>query len=413
MANGRPSTTTRTVIWTIAVLVVLLVFYLAHFATRTVLEVRAFTVSRGFIRSTVPTNGKVQPIVNFEAHAPFPGLVRALYVHEGDKVPAGKLLLTMDSADAETRLQQARAALAGAQSNEQALVAGGTPEERYSFTGQVAQAQAEEASAAQQLATLQSLASQGAASPSEVAQAQSRLSADRANLQVLQQRQGARQNSPGLPQARAQVEEAQAAVSAAEDAISKSTVHAPFAGTVYSLSASQTEYAQQGDRLLEIADLDRMEVVAYFDEPDIGKLVQGQPVIITWVAKPGETWHGHVLRLPSTVTAYTTRNVGQVICTLDNAPDGLLPDTNVDVTVTTNSVADVVFVPREALHTEGGLNYVYKVVHGSLKRVAVTVGTFNLTQEQVISGVDAGDVVALGSISGQPLTSGTAVKILQ
>jgi len=296
--------------------------------------------------------------------------------------------------------------------NQKTLAAGGAPEERYTFTGQLTQARTEQQNATQSLATLQQLAAKGAASPSEVAQAQSRLDSDRASLQVLEQRLAARNSSPNLAQAQAEVAQAQAAVAGAEDAIGKGAVRAPFAGTVYSLSASKSQYVQQGDRLLQIADLNHMEVLAYFDEPDIGKLSLGQPLTITWVAKPNQTWHGHITRLPATVVTYTTRNVGQLICSIDDPHDGLLPDTNVDVTVTTNNVNDALFVPREALHTEQGLNFVYKVVHGSLRRSEVMVGSIlNLTQVQILSGVNTGDVVALGAIGGQPLTDHTAVQI--
>ncbi len=413
MAIGRSNTGTRITVWTVAVLVVTLVFYLAHIATRTVLQVRAFTVARGPIRSSVSTNGKVQPVANFEAHAPFPGLIRALYVHEGDQVPAGKLLLTMDDADATARLAQARAALAGAQANEKAVAAGGVPEERYSFAGQIEQARTERDAAAQSVATLEQLAAKGAASPSEVAQAKTRLASDQANLDVLTQRQTARSSPPNLAQAQAQVTEAQAAVAASADALNRSNVHAPYAGTVYSVLASQSEYVQQGDRLLQMADLNHMEVVAFFDEPDIGKLQLGQPVTITWVAKPGQIWHGHIKRLPATVITYTTRNVGELTCSIDDPHDGLLPATNVDVLVTTNNVQDALFVPREALHTEEGLTYVYKVIRGALKRSPVSIGNLNLTQVQILSGVAPGDVVALGAINGQPLVNGTAVELLK
>ncbi len=412
MAQGRPSQRRTIVVWTVAVLVVALVFYLAHIATRTVLQVRAVPVTRGSLRNTVTTNGKVQPVDNFEAHAPFAGIVRALYVHEGDQVPAGKLLLAMDDTEAQSRLLQARATLTGAEASEKALAAGGAPEDRYSFSGQLQQAQTEEQSAEQALRTLQQLAAPCAASPSEVTQAQTRLAGDQANLQVLQQRKAARSNPATLPQAAAEVAEARAAVTAAEAAIEQSQVRAPFAGTVYSVAAMQTEYAQQGDRLLQMADLNRLEVLAYFDEPDIGKLQLGQPVVITWVAKPDESWRGTITRLPSTVVTYTTRNVGEVICSIDGSHDGLLPDTNVNLLVTTKDVSDVLYVPREALHTEQGRTFVYKVVRGSLKRSAVTVGSLNLTQIQILSGVSVGDVVALGALGGQPLVQGAPVKVL-
>ncbi len=417
MPNGNPSRNTRILIWTVAVLLVALVFYLAHLATRTVLQVRAFTVARGSIRSTLATNGKVQPVTNYESHAPFPGLIDRVLVHEGDRVAAGQLLVAMNEADARTRLAQARASLAGALANQQAVAGGGSPEERYTFGGQLDQARTEAESAAQALATLEKLQANGAASPSEVAQAQSRANNDQANVRVLEQRQAARSHSPNLQQAEAEVAEARAAVAGAEDAMGKGAVRAPVAGTVYSLAATASQYVQQGDRLLQMADLNQMKVLAYFDEPDLGKLSVGQPVTITWVARPGAVWHGHITHMPATVVTYTTRNVGELICSIDDLDrhvhEGLLPDTNVDVTVTTSSVNDALFVPREALHTEQGLTYVYKVVHGSLKRSQVTVGSLNLTQVQIRSGVGSGDVVALGSVGGQPLTNGVAVDVLR
>jgi HlyD family secretion protein len=396
-------------VWLASAVLVCGVFYIARALTRTTLDVRVYTVTRGSIKSTLSTNGKMEPTFNYEAHAPFAGLVKTLTVHEGDLVSKGQLLLTIDDADARVRLQAAIAALDGARLEASAISEGGTPEERLTLNGDTAHAQAELSQAEQNLATYKKLAAQGAASPSEVAAAQARVDNDQASLHLLGQRKTGRYGDGDLTHARATVEQAQAQVAAAEEAIANANVRAPFAGTVYSLAVARTEYVQQGDRLLQIADLSKMDVVAYFDEPDIGKLHVGQPVTITWVAKPDATWHGHISRLPATVMAYTTRNVGEVYCTIDDAGGALLPNTNVNVTVTTANVADTLYVPREALHSEGGLSYVYQVVHGKLKRTLVTVGNLNLTQIQINSGLHPGDVVALGSTTAQPLVDGVQV----
>ena len=71
--------------------------------TRTRLPIRVATVQRGDIVSTFSTNGIVEPISNFEAHAPYAGLVKAVFVHEGDRVPEGKLLVEMDNTEGLTR----------------------------------------------------------------------------------------------------------------------------------------------------------------------------------------------------------------------------------------------------------------------------------------------------------------------
>ena len=91
----------------------------------------------------------------------------------------------------------------------------------------------------------------------------------------------------------------------------RTSVHAPSAGTVYSLNVNATEFAEQGKLLLQMADLHQERVRAYFDEPEIGKLAVGQPILIKWDAKPGMVWHGHIERIPITVITYGTRNVGE------------------------------------------------------------------------------------------------------
>ena len=103
-----------------------------------------------------------------------------------------------------------------------------------------------------------------------------------------------------------------------------------------------TEDKEQGSLLLQMADLEKERVRAYFDEPEIGHLAVGQPILIKWDAKQGKVWHGHIVRVPVTVTVITngTRTVGEVLVQIDGDDGGLLPDTNVTVTVTTSSESD-------------------------------------------------------------------------
>jgi len=98
---------------------------------------------------------------------------------------------------------------------------------------------------------------------------------------------------------------------------------------------------------------------------------------------------------------------------INDGNSGLLPDTNVTVTVTISSDPNALSVPREALHSENGKTFVYKVVKNTLKRTYVTIGTINLTQVGVLSGLAEGDQVATGSVNGQPLQEGISVKVVR
>jgi multidrug resistance efflux pump len=58
------------------------------------------------------------------------------------------------------------------------------------------------------------------------------------------------------------------------------------------------DFVPMGAELLHVADLKRMEIQAFFDEPDIGELAVGQPVRIVWDARPEDLWTGHIKRAP-------------------------------------------------------------------------------------------------------------------
>jgi len=414
MATQRTATIRSGWLWTGVIITLLLVFYIAHRLTRTTLPVRAATVVRSSLRSTTSTNGVVDPVSRYEATAPFPGIIKAIYVHEGDQVPSGKLLLSMDDTDARAKLATALANLKGAQAAYDATVNGGTQEELLSLNGQLQSAMMDRAQAQNSLTTLEKLQMQGAASASEVAAAKDRLAAANNSLAVLQKKKTDRYGSTDVAHAKASLEDAQAAYAAALQVVNQANVKAPFPGTVYSIPFKATEFVEQGKTLLEMADLKKMQVLAYFDEPEVGRLKQGMPVQITWDARPDLEWHGHIERVPSTIIRYQeTRNVGQAVIAIDDADGQLLPNTNVTVKVTISDSVNVLNVPRDALHTEQGKFYVYRIVDGVLRRTQVTTGASNITQIEILSGLNEGDAVALGTTNGQPLSDGAVVNILQ
>jgi HlyD family secretion protein len=407
-SNGRAR---PLILWTLAAILLVIVFFLVRRLTREELPLRVAQATMQDLITTDSTNGKVEPQHNFEAHAPAPGTVKSLYVHAGELVPKGKLLLSLDDADAVAHSVGALASLRGAQANYQATEQGGTQEERYLLADELAKAQMHRDQAQHDLDALRKLAAQGAAAPSEVASAQQRLDAANTSLATLEKRQTARYSSADIAHSMADLEQAQAAYSAASTVVADSNVRAPFAGTVYSLPVSVSEYVHPGDMLLQMADLTKLQVRAYFDEPELGALHAGQPATIVWDALPNRAWHGRILSMPSTIISYTTRNVGEVLLSVDDADGKLLPSTNVKVTVTEQKLDNVLTIPREALHSENGKDYVY-LLHGkTLRRQQVTKGALNLTQVQIVKGLAENATVALSTTNGEPLAERVPVHI--
>ena len=381
--------------------------------TRETVEIRAAAVNHQNLLSTVSTNGRVEPVDIFQAHAPAPGVVAKIFVEVGQKVKTGDLLIRMDDADATSRLATATATLRTAEANLHDLQQGGTQDERIGLNSDLNRAQMQQQQAVKDLAALKQLQQKGAASASEVIAAEQRLQSANASLDVLKTRTTQRYGASDLARAQAQVEEAKAAVAAAQNSYAAVNIRSPLAGTVYSIPVSTYDFVQAGEDLMDVADLNRIQVRAYFDEPEIGKLAVGQAVKIVWDAKPDLAWHGHISRAPTTVITYGTRNVGEALITVDDAHGDLLPNTNVTVTVTVSQRFNVLSVPREALHTEGTSNFVFRVIDGRLVRTPVQIDVVTLTRVEITGGLTEKDTVALNATSNRDLSNGLAVKIVE
>ncbi|WP_158819375.1 efflux RND transporter periplasmic adaptor subunit [Granulicella sp. S156] len=408
----RESGQTRGWVWGIATLVVCaLLFWAVRVAFRETITVNTATVGYQDILNSVPANGIVQPIDDFQAHAPTAGTVEKLFVDPSQKVRVGQELVRMDDSEARKGVVAAQAALQSSEAALKNLQNGGTHSELQTQNSDLDAAQLQERQNATSMESIQALQAKGAASANEVATAKQRLTEAQAHVATLQAHHTSPYGPTDLATAQAQVAQARSSLLAAQSALASVDIHSPIAGTVYYIPISQYDFVAGGDTLLDVADLSRIQIQGYFDEPEVGKLAVNQPVSIAWEAKPNHFWHGHISQTPTTIIKYGTRYVGECIITVDDANGDLLPNTNVTVKVTTQQRIHVLSVPREALHTDGPDNFVYKIVNGRLHRTPVQLGAgLNLISAEITGGLAEGDTVVLGATTEADLSDGLAVK---
>ena len=410
--NGGFFSQRRWLVWAAGILVAVLL--LASFMSRDeVMPVRAATVGRNTIRSVISTNGKVEPVQSFEAHAPVGTTVRKLLVKEGERVKKGQLLAQLDDADASSQAARALAMVRAAQADASALRSGGNQEEVLTLSSQLVKSENARDTAQRNLEALKRLQQQGAASPGEIKQAEDQFAAAEADLKLIQQKQKDRYSQPEIAKVDAQKNEAESAYAAAENILSQLNIRAPFDGVVYSLPVHQGAYVNPGDLVLQEADLSKVLVRAYVDEPDVGRLAPGQKIDLTWDAMPGRTWQGAVTSIPSTVKLLGTRNVGETTCIVDNQDLKLLPNINVGVTIVTAEHQNSLTVPREAVRLDDGKTFVYEIVNNELKRRDIQTAISNLTQVEISNGVTDKALLALASTNSKPLREGVAVKVVR
>jgi HlyD family secretion protein len=395
------------------VLAVAVILIAASFTHKPEIEVRVEPAVTESIRNTISTNGKVEAADNFEAHAAAPAIVKRVYVHEGEQVKAGQLLVQLDDAEARASEAHALAQLRAADADISAIRRGGTQDEVITSEAALSKAKAELDSAQRNADAMKKLFERGSASAGEVREAETKLQSAKTEVAAIERKQSQRYSSPEISKVRAEASDARAAYEAAQELLSNLNIRAPRAGTVYSVPLRQGSFANPGDLLVQVAQLSKMQVRAFVDEPEIGKLAVGEKATVNWDALPGRTWDGTVTRVPSTVVTRGTRNVGEVVCSIDNSDLKLLPNVNVNVMITTAKQDNALTVSREAIYLENGKKFVYLVANGKLKRQPVQTGISSLTRTEIKEGLQPGEKVAVAATNSQNLADGAPAKIVE
>jgi RND family efflux transporter MFP subunit len=198
-------------------------------------------------------------------------------------------------------------------------------------------------------------------------------------------------------------------MAALEDKVNNGRIVAPVDGTLYALGRDAGalpleagDYVRVGDLLAEMADLHRVRVRAFIDEPDLGALEADEAVSITWDALPNRSWAGRTEIIPRQVVPRGTRSVGELLCSVNNDKLELLPNINVNVRINSRERTNVLAVPRGAVESEGGHRYVFVVKakqlgvgKSTLEKREIRVGIADATSYEVVSGLEEGEMVAL------------------
>ncbi len=384
-----------------------------------VAKISAVMPARENLVSSITSNGKVEPISPDVMRAQLDTFVEKIHVAEGQRVKKGQALLELNVRDAAAQLAEARSKLLRAQDDLRSAKAGGRADDAARVTGDLAKAQADRDRLQRNHEALLRLIAQQAATRDELAAndlALTKAQAEVTRLTAAKQEFGRQVDLDGSRSA-LMVQQAQSEVAALEQKVRNGRVTAPEDGTLYSLPVKAGDYVKVGDLLAEMADLRKVRVRAFIDEPEIGALEAGEPVKITWDALASRVWTGKTEIIPKQVVARGSRSVGELLCAVDNEKLELLPNINVNVRINSKERLGVLSVPRGAVQAESGRRFVFVVNKNqlgvgksSLEKREIRVGIADATRYEVVSGLSEGEMVALpGDVD---LRDGMAVKIV-
>lgn len=367
-------------------------------------KISAVTPGRENLVQSISSNGKVEPIEPFVMRAQLDTFVEKVHAKEGQPVKKGQLLLELNVKEAAAQLAEAQSKLLRARDDLRAATAGGKTDAAAQVAGDLAKIQADRDRLQKNHDALARLIAQHAATQDELLA--NDLALTKAQAEVTRLAAAKQEFDRGVrldaERAALQVQQAQNEVAALLDKTRNGRISAPADGTLYSLPVRAGDYVKLGDLLAEMADLHKVRVRAFIDEPELGALEPNEPVKITWDALPNRSWQGKTELVPKQVVARGARSVGELLCAVNNDKLELLPNTNVNVRINSRERLSVLAVPRGAVEAQGGRRYVFVVKKNqlgvgksTLEKREIHVGIADATSYEVVSGLQEGEMVAL------------------
>ena len=329
-------------------------------------------VKRGDVHRSVVAAGKVEPRTRVQIKSKASGLVRSVYVREGDYVSKGQLLLDLDREYLTSRWKGAKAALQVAEALEREANA-----EVTSASANLARARSEATVREHELTYTESeyarkkaLFNQGLISRAEIASWDSQLNQSRASVQALTSGVEAseaqlRRAELGITRAKAAVAQALAEVEVAAEELENASIRSPINGVVLlrkvevgDAVSSITMQGAMAPLLMELGDTTQLSVKALVNESDIGHVRLRQPVALTIESFRDRRLNGTVARIaPLGSEKDNVTNFEVEISLPDSDSAGLLrPTMSVTAEIILERRRAVLLVPESALRYSNGEN---------------------------------------------------------
>jgi macrolide-specific efflux system membrane fusion protein len=316
-------------------------------------------VKRADIGSTVLATGIIKPMVGAEVRvgSRVSGIVKKLYVSVGDRVSEETLLAEIDSTEFEARVRQAEADLEVAKANLEFAVL--EKERQNELLGQ-------------------ELVSQNVADV-----------ADRSH-----------------EVAEAEVKQAEANLEYARIQLEYTKIRAPISGVVASVSTQEGETVAASfaaPTFVTIIDLNRLEVWAYVDETDIGRIEKGQKAEFTVDTYSDVDFEGKVVAVyPSAEIQDNVVNYVTIIRISKGHGRILRPEMTTTVNIFLEKRGNVLAVPNRAVRRERGRKFVYVLEDRLPVKRWVKVGWKDSEYTEIAEGLEEGENVILGDVTPSP-----------
>ena len=337
------------------------------------------------IHRSVEVVGTLAAVDEVTISAEAEGRVSRLLADLGDRVSAGQALVELDREKPQYNLDQQKAALARALAKFGATDAGHLPPIEH--TPDVQKAQAELAQAKQAYDRAQELHKRQLVPKQTLDDAETMLQSKQASYD------SALQNAKNL---RADIDATDAAARLADRQLRDTMIRAPFDGYVQKRLINLGEYVKVQSPVMAVVKVDPLKATAEIPEKMAPWIEVGQAVELRVDAYADKTFTGKISRISPAVNTSTRAFSFEAL--VPNRDALLKPGTFARVLVRTNKNDRVLTLPYAALQYRYGVNRVFVVNADRLVAKELKVGERIGDRIEIVSGVDAGEPVAMTDV---------------
>lgn len=356
--------------------------------------VQAEAVRQDSVRRAVDVVGTLAAVDEVTISSEAEGKVSKIFADLGDRVKAGQLLVQLDNEKQQYTYAQQQAALARALAQYGASDSEHLPE--LEDTPDARRANADLVQATQNYNRADELFKRTLVSQQTLDDAKAALQSKRAMYN------SAIQNAKNL---RASIQASDATMKLAGRQLRDTQIRAPFDGFVQKRLVNMGELVKAQMPVMAVVRLDPLKVTAEIPEKMAPWIMTGQPVDLKVDAYQDRKFTGKVSRISPAVNTSTRAFPFEAL--VPNGDAVLKPGTFARVHIESSKVDSVLTVPYSALQYRYGVNRVFIVNGGKLSLRELSVGERMGDRMEVVSGVKAGDRVAVSDVD--TLTDGAAV----
>jgi multidrug efflux pump subunit AcrA (membrane-fusion protein) len=366
--------------------------------TKDVKNVKTQKVTTGTISTNIEYASNLKPEKEVVVLPKVGGKVATVNVNVGDKVSVGQTLFTLETTDYAAQLEQAQAGVSAASANLERTSDSGLAQQLLQAEQLVGKLQIQYNTVKDSYNRTQTLYSAEAVSKKELDDAKSQYDSIIIDLKNAEDSLSLLKNKSG-PQATkaaaAAVEQAQAGVNAVQSQINNATITAPIAGVVSekAVEVGQLASAQSGS----VTVIDYSNLTAEINVPDkmLAHIQVGQSVQVNINALQDKKIVGVIDNISPNTSSKNNFYVVKV--KINNLNNDIKSGMFAKISLSAENKSNILMVPNETIKMENGVNYLYTVSNGEVKKISIETGISNEKFTEVTSSIEGGlDIITEG-----------------